>query len=72
MNLYRQLVDLLPADRLEVGQVAAVTADGVRVTLLDGSLISARGTAEVGDYVYIRGGAVEGPAPTLTGVDQEV
>jgi len=72
MNLYRQLVDLLPADRLEVGQVAAVTADGVRVTLLDGSLISARGTATVGDYVYIRGGAVEGPAPELTGVDQDV
>jgi hypothetical protein len=73
VNLYRQLMDLLPSDRLDVGQVASVQADGVAVILLSGETLRVRGTATVGDYVYIQGGAIVGPAPELAdGADLEV
>jgi hypothetical protein len=73
VNVYRQLVDLLPSDRLDVGQVASVQADGVAVILLSGETLRVRGTAIVGAYVYIQGGVIVGPAPSLSeGADQEV
>lgn len=71
-NPYKRLLRLIPGQPLDAGQVTAVTTDGVVVQLVDGATIRARGEAAVGDHVYVRGGAIDGPAPALTGVDQEI
>ncbi len=47
---------------LLVGTVAGETSV---VTLLDGGIVSVRGTATVGGKVYIRAGRIEGPAPAM-------
>jgi len=65
-NLYRDLRSLLPAPRLLIGTVTAIDAGKVMVTLPDGATLSARGNATLGSTVYIRDGAIEGPAPALT------
>jgi hypothetical protein len=71
-NPYRRLVGLLPDQTIDTGAVIAVHDDGVTVELHTGALVHARGTATVGEFVYLKGGAVEGPAPDLVGVDIEV
>lgn len=71
-NPYKRLLALIPGPPLDAGQVMAVTSDGVVIQLVDGATIRARGQAAVGDHVYVRAGAIEGPAPALTGVEQEV
>jgi hypothetical protein len=71
-NLYRRFARLIPGQPVQAGQVAAVNADGCTVQLPTGDLVRVRGTATVGDHVYIKGGAIEGPAPALSGVDQDV
>lgn len=71
-NPYKRLVALLPGSPLLTGQVLAVLADGVTIRLSDGTQLRVRGEALVGDYVYVRGGVIEGPAPALMGVDQLV
>jgi len=67
MNVYRALLQLLPQDPLRVGNVTAVhSADGtVTVELPGGGTERVRGTAAVDDRVFIRSGAVDGPAPEL-------
>lgn len=64
-NLYRAFARLFAPDPLLVGEVVAVSAIAVTVELPDGALISARGTATVGDKVFVRGGAIEGSAPNV-------
>jgi len=65
-NPYRRLVDLLPQNPLQVGEVVGY-ADGVAtIELPDGGIEQARGEATVGSRVYFRGGAIEGPAPDLS------
>lgn len=64
-NLFKQFERLLPRQAAQVGDVVTVHADGVTVELPTGALVRVRGEAEVGDRVYIRGGAVDGPAPDL-------
>lgn len=71
-NPYKRLIRLIPGQPIDTGEVVAVRADGVTVELLTGALIHARGTAEIGDHVYLRDGAISGPAPDLTGTEQEV
>lgn len=71
-NPYRRLLALIPGQPIDAGQVVALDAAGATIELPTGALIHARGTATVGDYVYVRGGAIEGPAPALDGIDQEV
>ena len=71
-NLYSKFARLFATDPLLVGTVA--TTDGIttRVALPDGALITARGTAAVGDKVFVRAGAIEGAAPnvaTLTEIE---
>lgn len=72
MNPYRRLLALIPGQPLDAGQVTAVGTDGVTVQLVGGGIVRVRGEATVGEHVYVRGGAIEGPAPGLTGVDQEI
>lgn len=71
-NLYSSLRALLFTDRVQAGTVTAIETGRVTVTLPDGSLATVRGSATVGGRVYIRAGAIEGPAPALTVVDIEV
>lgn len=66
-NLYRALLELLPQEPLQVGNVTAINADATRtVEIPGGGEIRARGEALVGDRVFVRDGLIEGPAPALT------
>lgn len=71
-NPYKRLLGLLPSNRQDVGTVLAVHDDGVTVGLISGAQVRVRGGGAIGDAVFIQGGAVIGPAPTLSGTDQEV
>ena len=71
-NQYKRLAGLVAGPRPDVGQVLSVESDGVIIRLLAGQQIRARGTATVGDWVYVRGGVIEGPAPDLPGTTIEV
>lgn len=62
-NLYRKFKALIPDAPLLVGTVVATMP--LRVELPDGTQIPARGEATLGERVFVRDGAVEGPAPTL-------
>jgi hypothetical protein len=70
-NLYREFMDLMPARSLEVGDVSAVGAGMVTVTLPGGGVLQARGDATLGQRVFVRDGVVEGLAPSLTYVEAE-
>jgi len=72
MNLYKVFKELIPSERLDIGQIIAVHDDGVTVELPTGATMRVRGGGTVGDYVYLRGGAVSGPAPSLPVVSIEV
>lgn len=63
---------LFPDSPLLVGDVVLVDGQVVRVELPDGAQITVRGDATVGQRVFVRGGLIEGPAPTLTVVTIEV
>lgn len=71
-NLYRKFAGLFAPDPLLAGEVVAADAVGVTVQLPDGALLKARGTATVGGKVFVRAGAVEGPAPDVEVVEIEV
>jgi len=64
-NLYQQFRALLPEVPLQVGTVVAVEAGAVTVALPGGGLLKARGTAEIGQTVFVRDGVVESVAPSL-------
>jgi hypothetical protein len=71
-NLFKRFQGLLSRAPLLVGTVTAV-ADGLAmVTLPGGGMVNARGTATVGDKVFVRDGVIEGPAPDLEVVEIEV
>lgn len=61
----RRLKDLVASPPLEVGDVTAVGDDVRTVALIGGGTVLARGQGSVSQRVYVRGGVIEGPAPTL-------
>jgi hypothetical protein len=65
-NPFKRLQDLIGAPPLLVGEVTDVDADLATIEMADGGVMTARGTASIGDIVYFRGGVIEGPAPTLS------
>lgn len=71
-NLLKEFQSLLPGSPLLVGDVLSVTANIATIELPDGAQITARGSATVGQRVFVRDGMVEGPAPSLTYVDLDV
>ncbi|MBS0352719.1 MAG: hypothetical protein JSR83_02305 [Proteobacteria bacterium] len=72
-NIYKSLLSILPSNPLLVGTVVAATGDELRISLPDGSLASAKGNFNVGDFVFFRpGGVVEGMAPTLDFIEIDV
>lgn len=71
-NPFKRLVALTAGPPTDVGEVLSVETDGVIVELVAGPQIRARGAATLGDWVYVRGGVIEGPAPNLSGTEIEV
>lgn len=72
-NPYKRLTRLVAGPETTVGQVVSLDGYGVLVELVDGSHIRARGmTVQVGDWVYVKSGVIQGLAPELTGAVIEV
>ncbi|MBF9267009.1 hypothetical protein I4I83_23635 [Acidovorax cattleyae] len=70
-NPYRAFLALIPAEPLMVGEVLAAAGDVVTVQIIGGGQLQARGEATVGQRVFVRGGAIEGVAPSLPYVEGE-
>jgi hypothetical protein len=64
-NLFVQFKKLLPDAPLQVGVVLSVSSNVARVELPGGGVVTARGATSVGQRVFVRDGAIEGPAPNL-------
>jgi len=64
-NAWTSFTNLLPRDPLLVGTIASTDGTTSVVTLLDGGVVSVRGTEAVGNKVYIRAGRIEGPSPAM-------
>jgi hypothetical protein len=71
-NLFRQFRDLIPQAPLQAGTVIAFAGTVATVELPGGGTIKARGSATVGQKVFVRDDAIEGPAPSLVDVLIEV
>ena len=65
-NLYEQFRQLIPDPPLQAGTVVAVGSGVVTVAMPGGGLIKARGSAAIGQNVFVRDDAVEGIASALT------
>jgi len=65
-NVYEQFRQLLPDPPLQAGTVTEVGPGVVTVQLPGGGLVRARGSAELGQKVFVRDGTVEAVAPSLT------
>lgn len=71
-NLYATFKKLIPNEPRLVGAVASVFTGGAVITLQSGATLRVLGEATVGQKVYVRGGVIEGPAPSLTLVEFEI
>jgi hypothetical protein len=65
MNLFKRFRALLPEPPLLVGNVIAYANGVATIEEPGGGRNTARGDAQIGDRVFFRNGAIEGPAPTL-------
>ena len=65
-NLYEQFRQLFPDPPLQAGTEVAVGSGVVTVAMPGGGLIKARGSAAIGQNVFVRDDAVQGIAPALT------
>ena len=74
MNIYRDLIDLLQQDRLDIGTVASLRPDGAVIALAGGGTINARSAAQLtlGDVVFVRGDVIESTAQARSIADIEV
>jgi hypothetical protein len=64
-NLYEQFRQLISDPPLQAGTVVGVGSGVVTVTLPGGGLIRARGSAAIGQKVFVRDDVIEGGAPSL-------
>lgn len=65
-NVYEQFRQLLPSSPLQVGVVTEIGAGVVSVRLPGGGMSRARGSAAMGQKVFVRDGVLEAIAPDLT------
>lgn len=70
-NAYREFMDLMPDQPLEVGEITSIEGGVAIITLPGGGVIQARGEGSVGQRVFVRAGVIESEAPTLTYVTGE-
>lgn len=71
-NPFAQFKSMLAQGPLQVGQVTAWQDGIATVELPGGARLQARGQATVGQRVFVRDGAIEGPAAELPVVEGEV
>jgi len=73
-NVYRALLDLLPAPALLIGEVLAVHADNTStVELPDGTQLRVRGgIVAVGQPAFVHHGVIEGLAPAMVATVIEI
>ena len=71
-NLLAEFKSLLPGAPLLAGEVLAIASGVATIELPDGATLTARGTATIGQRVFVRDGAIEGLAPALTTVMIEI
>lgn len=72
-NDYQRLLRDLPRERRSLCQISISHADGtVTASPVGGGTLRARGTGTPGDWVWVKGGAVEASAPSLTAYALEV
>lgn len=64
-NAYEDLLSTLPQSPLQVGSVTAADGDICTVELPGGGHIRARGSATVGQTVFVRDSVIEATAPAL-------
>lgn len=64
-DVYQRFRQLLPDPPLQVGTVVEVGVGVLTVQLPGGGRIKARGSAEIGQKVFVRDGVVEAVAPNL-------
>ena len=64
-NVYEQFRQLLPDAPLQVGTVIGVGTGVLSVQLPGGGTIRARGSAAIGQRVFVRDGVLEAAAPNL-------
>ena len=71
-NPWARFSALTAGPPLLVGTVIATSATSATVQMIGGGIMTAKGTASVTDTVYIRGGIIEGTAPSLTAIDIQI
>lgn len=64
-NLYQQFRQLVPVPPLQTGTVVSIGLGVVIVELPGGGRIRVRGTASLGEKVFVRDDIIEGVAPNL-------
>lgn len=69
MNPFAIFKELLREPRLQIGEVLSITDGTAEVELSSGGTVHARGSASVGNKVFVRNGVIEGPAPDLPVVE---
>jgi len=62
-NAWKELQGLVSGPPLQVGEVLAIEGGVATIELPGGGLVQARGAAEVGQTVFVRGSVIEGEAP---------
>jgi len=69
-NVWALFKELLPRDPLLIGTLASTDGTTSVMTLIDGGVVSVRGTGTAGGKYYLRSGRIEGEAPAMA--QQEV
>ena len=72
LNLFSLFKTVLPNNSVAAGIIQSVDAGGCVVVLPSGGQLYVRGTGTVGQHVFVRGGAIDGPAPNLTATTIQV
>ncbi|BEU96561.1 hypothetical protein ACDW_22660 [Acidovorax sp. DW039] len=71
-NLFAEFKALMEPGRVQVGEVISYVGGVATVTLPGGGQISARGQANVGGKFFVQEGVIQGPAPNLPIVVDEI
>ncbi|MCF7964223.1 MAG: hypothetical protein K9L79_01650 [Methylobacter tundripaludum] len=65
-NTWAMFKELLPRDPLLVATLSVTDGATSLMTLLDGGVVRVRGTGTIGGKYYIRGGKIDGAAPSMS------
>lgn len=71
-NSYAAFIALLPKYPRQVATIVAIEGEVARLVLPGGGLLTALGSGEVGDQVFVRDGVIEAKAPDMPFVQVEI